>query len=173
MGYYVSGSGSFIIRHNKVVPAYEALCRLNNYDDLKRGGKYPESERPDGATFHPGKWFSWMDADYPSVCSNLWELLDHIGFYVTGYPGCPATPLHEEPAEMYEIYVEYDSKLGQEELFLEVLFHFVEIGRIEFVGEDQERWSVGAENGEVHRYIGEINWVENPNGLEVLSEVLG
>jgi hypothetical protein len=173
MGYYVSGAGKFLIRHDKVDSAYQALCRLNDYDHLKHGGNWPGIERPDGATFHPDKWFSWMDADYPSKCNDLWELLDHIGFYVTGYPGCPATPLHEDPAEMYEISLEYDSKLGQEELFLTALFHFVERGRVEFAGEDHDQWCITAENGKVQRSIAEITWVERSDTFEVLSEIIG
>lgn len=173
MGYHVSATGGFTIREEQIEPAFKAMCRLNDLDHLKNGGYYPRTERPKGLDHHPDSWFAGIGADYPSVCEDLWYLLDQLGFHITGYPGCPVTTGTRKPAGPYDITVEFDGKMGQEELFLEVLFRFVDIGRIEYVGEEHETWCIAVENSEVKNYWGVLEWVERPFDSDIPSEYLG
>lgn len=135
MGYYVRGHGQITIKSSSVEQAYQALCDLNNHDEMKRGGSYGglndgSKPRPDGLTYHPGRWFSWMDANYPETCPDLWAVLSQVGFEMG----------LNENGELIEISLNYDEKSGQEDLFLEALAPFCVSGSIEWSGEDGEGW---------------------------------
>lgn len=149
MGYYVYGFGNITIEHNKVDDAYKAMCDLNQRDGLKRGGSWggsgttSDSERPEGLSYHPAKWFSWMDADYPSKCKNMVEILTALGFEV----------VVTETTNYHTSYnLNYDSKMGQEELFLEAIAPYVKEGYVEWKGEDDTFWKNEFVNGKfIHR----------------------
>lgn len=173
MGYHVSASGSFTITEDQIVPAFHAMCRLNDLDDLKQGGYSPRTARPQGLDHHPGEWFAGLGANYPSTCEDLWYLLDELGFYITGYPGCPVTTLTRKPAGPYDITLQYDGKMLQESLFIEVLFRFVESGRLDYVGEEHEQWSIALQNGEVKHYWGVTEWVERSFSSDIPSDFFG
>ena len=138
MGYYVN-----ITNQNIFVPkenfdaAYKAMCALNDRDDLKSGGSWggdgitSDSPRPEGMTYHPAKWFSWMPANYPAVCKDFLSILKELGFEYdlddSGNLGL----------------VHYDNKTGAEGHFFEAIAPFVQDGSfIEWRGEDggEYRW---------------------------------
>jgi hypothetical protein len=173
MGYHVSATGGFTITEDQIVPAFQAMCRLNDLDDLKLGGHYPRTERPEGLDHHPGRWFAGLGADYPSTSEDLWYLLDELGFYISGHPGCPVTTDSRKPAGPYDVTVQYDGRMRQEELFLEVLFRFVDTARIEYVGDEHEHWSIEAQHGEVTHYWGVIEWVKRSHSSEIPSDFFG
>lgn len=136
MGYYVRGHGSFSIDTNNIDKAYQAMCELNNQDDLKRGGRYggggvdQDSPRPDGLNYHPARWFSWMDANYPDTCADFDAILKQVGFdFSTSYNEDVVTYL-----------MNYDNKTGQEDLFMEAIAPFVISGEFEWSGEDGHKW---------------------------------
>jgi hypothetical protein len=102
--------------------AYEKMCALNTtHHAQKRGGSWSGGTKSES-------WFSWMDANYPETCKDAQAVLEQLGFYTsTDTNG--------------DLLIEgYDSKMGQEDLFLKAIETDV-TGVIEWVGEDHERWT--------------------------------
>jgi len=138
MGYYVSITNqNFFVPKENFDAAYKAMCALNDRDDLKSGGSWggngitSDSPRPEGMTYHPAKWFSWMPANYPAVCKDFLSILKEMGFEYdlddSGNLGL----------------VHYDNKTGAEGHFFEAIAPFVQDGSfIEWRGEDgsEYRW---------------------------------
>lgn len=120
MGYNVKiiESTAFIPNEN-LEKAYDVMCALNTtHHHLKRGGSFGRG--------HENKWFSWMHADYPSRCIHASEILKMLGFETT------------ETVIGLKI-IDYDSKTGQENLFLESI-KYLAIGYIKWRAEDDEEW---------------------------------
>lgn len=135
MGYYVRGHGSLSIDKNDIDKAYEAMCELNDHDDMKRGGRYggvgsADSVRPDGLNYHPGKWFSWMDPNYPDTCPTFEAVLKDLGFDFSV----------TNNGDVSTFLMNYDNKTGQEDLFMEAIAPFVISGEFEWSGEDGHMW---------------------------------
>lgn len=152
MGYYARGYGHISIRQDQLAPAYEAMCELNQHDDMKNGGSWggggvdKEDTRPAGMNYHPARWFSWLDADYPTKCGDFDAVLKELGFDFS------VTPLANEL-----IYtLTYDNKVGQEDLFFEAIAPFVSDGQVEWVGEDESFWKWQFENGEIRTLRGTV-----------------
>lgn len=144
MGYYVRGQGTIAIRKDKVNDAYKALCALNDHDDLKFGGRHGgehdcRSPRPSGMSHHPGRWFSWMDANFPETCPDLLAVLSMVGFEI--YESEP-----DGDTLLWDL--SYDNKTGQEELFTKALAPFLVSGEIYWDGEDGTKWREVFTNGE-------------------------
>lgn len=126
MGYYVEivESTAYIPAHLTAL-AYERMCELNKRNDLKLGGSWFGGEQREW-------WFSWMDPNYPETCKDAQEVLEQLGF---------------EVSKMIEVGVDgfglkivgYDSKTGQEDLFLCVIKDLIH-GKIKWEGEDGEKW---------------------------------
>jgi hypothetical protein len=153
MGYYVRTTGSnFYVAQSKKNAAYEALCALNQRDDLKTGGSFGgnlsgDSPRPAGLDHHPSRWFSWMAADYPSKCKDLKQVLEEVGFDVVEDEAGNVTGLH------------YDSKTGHESLFLSALAPFVRDGsHIDWQGEEGEHFRYEFSGGRMLERDGRIVW---------------
>jgi hypothetical protein len=150
MGYYVyQEDGMLVIEQSKFKACYEALCNLNARDDLKRGGGWggeisSDQPRPEGIGYHPARWFSWMDADYPFTCSNLLQVLQQLGFE------CEIADRDFNPTDVnLPAFKSGDlcnvswngEKMGQEDLFFEALAPFISNNSfIEWRGEDNEMW---------------------------------
>lgn len=121
MGYNVK-----IIKSTAIIPpahlerAYIQMCALNiTHDAEKCGGRYSNGKRVEA-------WFSWMDPNYPETCSNAEEILVELGFDVF--------------SDQLGIHITgYDSKSGQEELFLNSIQDLV-YGSITWIGEDEIIW---------------------------------
>jgi len=138
MGYFVNITNqNFFVPKENFDAAYKAMCALNDRDDLKSGGSWggngitSDSPRPEGMTYHPAKWFSWMPANYPAVCKDFLSILKELGFEYdlddSGNLGL----------------VHYDNKTGAEGHFFEAIAPFVQDGSfIEWRGEDggEYRW---------------------------------
>lgn len=137
MGYYIQTTESQIhVSAKNFQDAYRAMCSLNNNDNIKRGGRWGgdgidrNEPRPEGATFHPARWFSWMPADFPNVCKTFQEVMESLGFHCT---------YNEESGDL--VHLTYDNKRGQEELFLNAIAPYVAKGSyIAFRGEDDNEW---------------------------------
>jgi hypothetical protein len=95
-----------------------------NYDhDAKRGGcGGPE------ATFET-RWYSWMPERWHETVVSVEEVLDMVGFETE----------KQRQAGLNVYTVKYDSKTGQEDVFLNCLAGYAQVD-IEVVGEDGERW---------------------------------
>jgi hypothetical protein len=124
MGYYVE-----IVKSTAYIPkahlqtAYEKMCALNvTHDDQKNGGSYSGGKQVE-------KWFSWMDANYPETCKDAKEVLEQLGFEC------------EYNANGDLLIQHYDSKTGQEDLFMDAIENEV-VGEILWQGEENERWTV-------------------------------
>ena len=134
MGYYVcTTGGSFTVPPENMEAAYAAVCALNDHDDLKGGGSYggdfdANSPRPEGASFHNARWYSWMPADFPSKLKTLREVFEELGFVCDDDNGA--------------LRIEcYDCKMGQEELFLAAIAPFCDRdSSFEWRGEDGSQW---------------------------------
>lgn len=153
MGYYVYGNGHLTIEHDKVDNAYIAMIKLNQNDGLKYGGSWggrsdgitSDDPRPEGMSYHPAKWFSWMDADYPSKCKDMVEVLEALGFEVQV----------ENTTNTETTYsLTYDQKIGQEDLFLGAIAPFVKVGTIEWQGEDGAKWKLEFADGVITHKTG-------------------
>jgi hypothetical protein len=132
MGYYVDiFDQNFTLKKEHHEAAFKKVCELNDFDDLKRGGggELYNQPRPEGMSYHPAKWFSWMAADYPSECKDLVEVLNMIGFDV----------IEDEAGDIQALY--YNDKTGQEELFFSAISEYVVPGSyICWKGEDDTYW---------------------------------
>lgn len=160
MGYYISlNEVDFVIKEENLDSAYSAMCALNQFDKIKRGGgsgiykdhngndielKY-DSPRPDGMRYHPGKWFSWMDANYPEICKTAEEIIQQLGFDYRV----------EENGDLR--ITGYDNKTGQEYLFLAAIASYVENeSYMVWSGEDHHLWKLDFFNGKMYETIGEV-----------------
>lgn len=150
MGYYIyQESALIVIKKENFAACYEALCKLNDRDDLKRGGGWggdisSSHPRPEGLSYHPARWFSWMDADYPLTCSNFLQILQQLGFqYDIATEG---NQIHEVALPNWDAgdlcNVSWNGeKMGQEDLFFEAIAPWIEDDSfIEWRGEDNEMW---------------------------------
>lgn len=133
MGYYVRiVFSNFTIPSENVDEAYRRLISLNDNDDLKRGGSWggeydARSPRPEGFDHHPGKWFSWMHADYPAKCNSLQHIFRQLGFDV-------------DVDDNGDVHLTgYDNKTGQEDIFLDEIIDLT-TGEIHWIGEDDTLW---------------------------------
>ena len=153
MGYYVRGHGELTIKSSNVEQAYRALCGLNDHDDLKHGGRWggegvsQSDPRPLGMSYHPARWFSWMDANYPDTTTDLFSLLGMLGYdYMVA----------DEDDDILVITLSYDNKIGQAGLFMDALAPFVISGSIEWSGEDDAHWREVFSDGTLIRQTGSI-----------------
>lgn len=124
MGYYVNiESVEWFLPVVHEAAALQALKDLNDprNDDLKRGGSFSGGKQT-------AAWFSWMPEDYDKTVTSVSEVLELLGFDVDTVP--EGTYIRR-----------YDSKTGQEDLFLNAIAEFVEPGSfIEWRGEDGAFW---------------------------------
>ena len=134
MGYYIRiTEGTVTIPKKNIADAYQRMCALNNDDSIKRGGQWggalsKEDPRPAGLNYHPARWFSWMDANYPETCPTAKSILDSLGF--ESY----------EDDEGLTIFG-YDSKAGQEDIFMASISDLCAKGSyFTWSGEDGEMW---------------------------------
>lgn len=135
MGYYVhADAADLLIKKEDFQSCYKAMCKLNDYDNLKRGGGWggecsSDDPRPAGLTYHPAKWFSWMDPNYPETIATFHQMLLELGF----------EPEYDGDENL--ISVNYSDKSGQEELFFRVIAPWVAEGSsIVWRGEDGAVW---------------------------------
>jgi hypothetical protein len=130
MGYYVSiEESTFQIPVENLDAAYEAMCKLNHTvpNSQKYGGSYPGKDK--APTYGPDKncWFSWMEWNYDEEYKNADEILQALGF---------GTYTDDEG----NLFIsDYDSKTGQESLFLESICSLTK-GYIVWKGEEGELW---------------------------------
>jgi hypothetical protein len=125
MGYYVN-----IEEANWVLPKENQDVALQRLKDLN----HKEGVEKRGGSFGPGgveneRWFSWMSADYDQHVSSVAEILSMLGFDFE----------YEDDGGLRILF--YDSKIGQEELFLTEIADLVPSDSfIKWRGEDGEHW---------------------------------
>ena len=130
MGYYVSiEESTFTIPVENLDAAYKAMCELNFTvpNSQKRGGSHPGKDKAPEYGPHKCCWFSWMDWNYDEKCKNAEEVLQEVGFYTY-------------ISENGNLHIDgYDSKTGQEDLFLKAISTLSK-GYIIWKGEEDEVW---------------------------------
>jgi hypothetical protein len=154
MGYYTRITESDIfISKDDFEYCYEAMCKLNDRDDLKSGGSWgagisADQPRPEGLSYHPGKWFSWMDADYPDKCKTMEDVLYNLGFENIKY---------DENGNLIDIW--YDNKTGAEDVFLQAIAPYVKAGSyLNWQGEDGTNYQYFFNGKEIVEKAGVITW---------------
>lgn len=130
MGYYINiEQSTFTIPAENLDSAYRRMCQLNftvpNND--KRGGSWPGKDKAPHTGPDKHCWFSWMDWDYHEKCADAAMILDHLGFEIE----------YNENGDLR--ITGYDSKSGQEDLFLESIGDLAK-GYIIWQGEDGDVW---------------------------------
>jgi len=120
MGYYVEiTEADYTIPTANIEAAFEALKALNHSvpDSEKRGGSWSGGKQT-------AAWFSWMSEKYDEECADLGAILEELGFEFL-------------QTEAGLSILGYDSKTGQEDLFLKALEPFALPGSyINWRGED-------------------------------------
>jgi len=121
MGYYVSGQGQLRIKNANLPAAYEALMALQDApNENKHGGSYSAAETR--------YWYSWMPEDLRTI-PTVQDVFRELGFEV------------EVEGESGDVLIgNYDSKMGQEEVFLAAAAPFIENDEYEWTGEDGDFW---------------------------------
>lgn len=141
MGYYITLTEcNWIIPTENLDAAYEAMCALNERDDLKTGGSWEGGKMVE-------KWFSWMDTNYPETCPDAAAILQQLGFDV-------------EMDDNLGLYIEYyDSKHGAQDHFLAAIAPFSREGSyINWRGEDGALWRDEVVGGKMVTYEGTVTY---------------
>jgi len=131
MGYYITlADASFDVPETNEV--LQVIKDANvTYHDWKRGGSYSGGEQRE-------RWFSWLPKDYDKTITSVKEFFDLLGFDSDAHDGLVRL-------------MAYDSKIGQEELFLAIVAPFVEEGSfLEWRGEDGSMWRHEVMGGKLH-----------------------
>ena len=157
MGYYVNiDSSTFMILKKDYEDAYVAMCALNQFDNIKRGGSYHKDPDTDEVT--ENKWFSWMTPNYPDICLTAEDIFQELGFEIntseTGLEICG-----------------YDNKTGQEDLFLEACCPWAS-GFIIWNGEEGDRWMDNYDHMTVRRFYTSDEWIQDESYVGAMASHL-
>lgn len=129
MGYYIRlEESTFNIPADKLDEAFARLKALNHKPGVeKNGGSYSGGR-------YTAKWFSWMSEKYDEEAKDAEDIFKMLGFYTECNPDDGLT------------LTGYDSKIGQESLFLQEVADLANEGwYIEFTGEDGARFRYTAQ----------------------------
>ena len=155
MGYYISiESSTFALEPKHYDDAYKAMCALNLFDEIKRGGSHHKD--PDTGVVTENKWFSWMSPNYPDTLTTANQIFEEIGFELS---------VSETGTELSH----YDNKAGQEDLFLEACCPWAS-GNIEWRGEDGAKWMDNYDGVTVKRYHPVDEWVQDKSYIGAMNE---
>jgi hypothetical protein len=139
MGYYVQMvDADFIIPETEEV--LEALRAMpKKYKAIQRGG-----------SSNGDKWFSWMNDEEIESAESAQSIFEALGFECEKDKyGTPNTFSLES----------YDSKQGQEDLFLAVVAPFMpNDAYTEWRGEDGELWRMAVQYGKLHVQSATLVW---------------
>ena len=155
MGYYVNTTNDqkVFISREFLGDLYHALVKLNDYDELKKGGSYGEGisiddPRPEGMNYHPARWYSWLSPNYPEQYESAIEILEAVGFSVGLDDKGNITSLT------------YDNKDGCQDEFLWACAPFFENGSyITWCTEDRVSYQFYFHSGIMYIREPEVTWV--------------
>lgn len=137
MGYYVTlEESTFNIPADKLEEAFTRLKALNHKPGVvKNGGSYSGGRQT-------AKWFSWMSEKYDEEAEDAEHIFKMLGFYTECNPDDGLTLL------------EYDSKTGQEQLFINEVADLATPGWVMvWRGEDGEVWRHSAQGIEEGKMV--------------------
>jgi len=140
MGYYVQlDSADWEIEDNPR-SLQEIRAMPKKYHAIKRGGSSSGE-----------KWFSWMSDERIENAKSVEDVFKDLGF--TTEPGSRPNTFK---------LTAYDSKTGQEDLFIAVMAPWTTEGSsMEWVGEEGERWRYFIEDKKIRCQKASITW-EDP-----------
>jgi hypothetical protein len=135
MGYYIRLDDA----DWEVKETPEALATIREmpvkYHGIKRGG-----------SSNGEKWFSWMNDTEIENAETVESVFQNLGFETESTDGG------------FKL-IGYDSKTGQEDLFLGVIAPYsVEGSYVEFIGEDDAHYRYEVDNGKMYTMSAEIKW---------------
>jgi hypothetical protein len=157
MGYYVSiESSTFMLEPKHYDDAYKAMCALNLFDDIKRGGSYHKDQGTGVET--KNSWFSWMSPNYPETLTTANQIFEDLGFEIN---------VSETGTEICG----YDNKTGQEDLFLEACCPWAS-GYILWRGEEGDKWMDNYDHVTVRRYSTSEEWIQDKSYIGAMKEAL-
>lgn len=138
MGYYID----LVDAEWEITESPESLATIREmpvkYHHIKRGG-----------SSNGEKWFSWMNDTDIENAETVERVFGHLGFDT------------EETDNGFKL-VGYNSKTGQEDLFLAVMAPFTKDGSyIEWRGEDGALWKFEIRGGRMFRSESEIIWTNS------------
>lgn len=141
MGYYVTlADANFRIPETPEVLA--ALHAMQDRDDLKRGGSFVGGEQG-----YSRLWFSWMPEDLRTI-NSVDDFFRELGF---------GTAVRGDYVHLWS----YESKIGQEEIFLAVVAPFVEeYSYLTWRGEDGALWQHEIRDGALYVSKGVVSFIE-------------
>lgn len=109
--------------------------------------KYKAIQR--GGSSNGEKWFSWMNDTEIETAETVESVFNQLGFET------------QKTDDGFEI-IGYDSKTGQEDLFLAVMAPFtVQGSTIEWVGEDSSIWRHHINNGRMYVDEATVSWTHS------------
>lgn len=134
MGYYVDGYGSVEFANKDEDRLVQGLKDLNHRHELKTGGRFPKQGDP-----YEDSWFAWMPSRYheDETLTTVAEILELVGFEVDVRVIDDQTVLS----------LNYNSKTGAEQVFIEQLGKLGAKVLMHWVGEEGENWEVRAGEG--------------------------
>lgn len=138
MGYYVELTES----NWEITESPEALATIQEmpkkFHDLKRGG-----------SSNGEKWFSWMNDASIENTETVENVFNELGFTT-------------EKVDGGFRLTEYNSKTGQEDLFLAVMAPFTKNGSyLEWRGEDGESWKQEIIDGQMFQSEAKTTWTRS------------
>lgn len=145
MGYYVNGYGSLEFPADMEAELVQSLKDLNHRHELKRGGQHPKVGDP-----YEDTWFSWMPSRYheDESLTTVADILELVGFDCS----------ENKRGEDIVLSLNYDSKTGCEQLFIEHLGLMGAKLNMHWEGEDHEEWEVQASNKTVQSRESSKSW---------------
>lgn len=147
MGYYVNYYGTITIPNGvNEGMVVQKLKDLNHRHDLKTGGQSPKVGDP-----YEDTWFAWLPAKYheDENLKTVEDILDMLGFAVTKW---------DSPELGQELRVQYDSKTGAEEHFLQVMAQEGLLIDLEAEGEDGAKWHYITDDNQLLEQVAEVSW---------------
>ena len=121
MGYHVEIEGAKLTIKAEVQDQVLAIWKeLNSskHDHQKRGGGGGK------------KWYSWMTEDYDKNCQTIDDILEELRFDIQRMPNNDVK------------IVDFQSKLGQEDVFFKAIAHLIEPGQyLLWKGEDRNSFA--------------------------------
>ena len=138
MGYYID----LVDAEWEITESPESLATIREmpvkYHHIKRGGSSSGE-----------KWFSWMNDTEIETAETVEKVFNQLGFETDTVDGG------------FKLTA-YNSKTGQEDLFLAVMAPFTKDGSyIEWRGEDGTLWKYEVNNGRMFRSESEIHWTNS------------
>lgn len=140
MGYNARGTGSITIDSSKLDKLFLAVRMMLNENNIIQNGVLTNRNLSNRS-------YAWVDSDdLRSACSkkNLKMVFQCWGFSI------------EATKNTDEYIIDFDNKLGDEEIFMKRIAPFISRGEIFWTGEDGAMWKYEYKEGQVRVFSAKI-----------------